>query len=166
LRSSNTADCGSRMTANAALDRAKFAKVCALYLSTTYAGERQAAHRKMQLLAKAAGLTVEQAAGLAATARSGSMRSNEATKAAGRSSFGLVYRTAARETSKRTVDLLWISHGNGHPGYLRCYCHLRGEFRSFRIDRVISIYDPETGQVIADTPGSIGAWVQAVEERL
>ena len=44
------------MTTNAALDWAKFAKVCALYRSTTYAGERQAAHRKMQLFAKAAGL--------------------------------------------------------------------------------------------------------------
>src|SRR3954467_15477048 len=100
----------------------------------------------MLLLAKAAGLTVKQAAGPAAHARLGSVRSNKATKAAGRSSFGLVYRTAARETSKRTVDLLWISQGDGHPGYLRCYCHLRGEFRSFRIDRVISIYDPEQGR--------------------
>ena len=87
----------------------------------------------MQLLAKAAGLTVERQQG-SPDAPLGSVRSNKATKAADRSSFGLVYRTAARETSKRTVELLWISQGDGHPGYLRCYCHLRGEFRSFRID--------------------------------
>lgn len=54
---------GPRMTTTSSLDRAKFAEVRALYLSTTYVGVRQAAQRKMELLAEAAGLTVEQAAG-------------------------------------------------------------------------------------------------------
>ncbi len=152
------------MSAPPTLDRTKFAKVCALYLSTTYAGERHAAHRKMELLAKAAGLTMEQAAELAVDVRMGSVRPPRVSRAASQRSFGLVYRTAARETSTRTVDLLWISHGDGHPGYLRCYCHLRREFRSFRIDRVISIFDPDTGQVIADDPSSIRAWIQVVEQ--
>ena len=57
----------------------------------------------------------------------GSVRPPKAARAAPKRNFGLVYRTAARETSTRTVDLLWISQGNGHPGYLRCYCHLRRE---------------------------------------
>ena len=40
-------------------DRVKFAKVWALYASTPFAGERHAAHRKMERLAKAVGLTLK-----------------------------------------------------------------------------------------------------------
>ena len=146
------------------LDRTKFAKVCALYRSTTYAGERHAAFGKMERLAKAAGLTLEQAADLAIDGRVASLRPSKTAKAARSRSFGLVYRTAAQEKSTRTVDLLGISRGHGHPGYLRCFCHLRHEFWSFRIDRVISIVDPGTGQVLADDPSSIWEWVHGAEQ--
>ena len=153
-----------RMRATPTLDRTRFAKVCALYLSTTYAGVRHSAFRKMGLLAKAAGLTLEQAADLAIDGRSGSLRLSKAAEAAPSRSFGLVYRTAAQEKSRRIVDLLGISPGHGHPGYLRCFCHLRREFRSFRIDRVLRIFDPDTGQVLADDPSSIRAWVRSAGE--
>jgi predicted DNA-binding transcriptional regulator YafY len=143
-------------------DRVKFAKVRALYASTLYAGERHAAHRKMELLARAAGLTIEQAADIAGGSRARSLNSSRSARATPLRSFGLVYRTDSAGTSTRTVSLLWISQGNGHPGYLRCHCHLRGEFRSFRIDRVIRIFDPGAGQVLADDPSSIRAWVRSM----
>ena len=57
------------MSAIPIFDRVKFAKVHALYASTPYAGERHAAHRKMELLAKAVGLTIEQAADIAGVSR-------------------------------------------------------------------------------------------------
>src|SRR5215203_2106044 len=110
-----------RMGVPPTLDRTKFAKVCALYLSTTYAGERHAAFGKMERLAKAAGLTLEQAADLAIDARIGPLRLSTTAEATRSRSSGLVYRTAAQEKSTRIVDLLGIK-GNGHPGYLRCYC--------------------------------------------
>jgi predicted DNA-binding transcriptional regulator YafY len=143
-------------------DRVKFAKVRALYASTPYAGERYAAHRTMELLAKAAELTIEQAADVAGRSRARSLNWSRSARATPLRSFGLVYRTDSAEASTQTVSLLWISQGRGHPGYLRCHCHLRGEFRSFRIDRVIRIFDPDTGQVLADDPSSIGAWVRSV----
>lgn len=34
------------------------------------------------------------------------------------------------------------------PGFLRAYCHLRDEYRTFRIDRIRSITDMETGEII------------------
>ena len=34
------------------------------------------------------------------------------------------------------------------PGFLRAYCHLRDEYRTFRIDHIRSITDMETGEVI------------------
>jgi predicted DNA-binding transcriptional regulator YafY len=145
-------------------DRVKFAKVRALYASTPYAGERHAAHRKMELLARAAGLSLEQAADVAGGSRARSLNSSKSARATPLRSFGLVYRTDSAETSTRTVSLLWISQGRGHPGYVRCHCHLRGEFRSFRIYRVIRIFDPDTGQVLADDPSSIRAWVRSVGE--
>src|SRR5215210_3143803 len=152
------------MSALPIFDRVKFAKVCALYASTPYAGERHAAHRKMELLARAAGLSLEQAADIAGGSRARSLNSSRSARATPVRSFGLVYRTDSTGTSTRTVNLLWSSHGDGHPGYLRCHCHLRGEFRSFRIDRVIRIFDPDTGQIIADDPSSIRAWVQSIGE--
>src|SRR5829696_1663313 len=118
----------------------------------------------MELLAKAAGLTIEQAADIAGGSRAHSLNSSKSARATPLRSFGLVYRTATAETSTRTVSLQWISEGHGHPGHLRCHCQLRGEFRSFRIDRVIRIFDPDTGQIIADDPSSIRAWVRSVGE--
>jgi|1185.fasta_scaffold01708_3 hypothetical protein len=152
------------MSAIPIFDRVKFAKVGALYASTPYASERHPAHRTMELLARAAGLSLEQTADMAGVSRVRSQNSSRSARATPARSFGLVYRTATAETSTRTVSLLWISQGGGHPGYLRCRCHLRGEFRSFRIDRVIRIFDPATGQVLADDPTSIRAWVRSAGE--
>src|SRR3712207_7868353 len=58
-------------------DRVKFAKVRALYASTPYAGERHAAHRKMELLAKAAGLSLEQAADIRSEEHTSELQSRQ-----------------------------------------------------------------------------------------
>jgi hypothetical protein len=152
------------MSALPIFDRVKFAKVRAPYASTPYAGERHAAHRKMELLAKAAGLSLEQAADIAGGSRVRSLNSSKSARATPLRSFGPVYRTDSAGTSTQTVSLQWISEDHGHPGHLRCHCHLRGEFRSFRIDRVIRIFDSGTGQVLADDPSSIRAWVRSIGE--
>ena len=78
------------MSALPIFDRVKFAKVRALYASTPYAGERHAAHRKMELLAKAAGLTIEQAADVAGRSRARSLNWSRSARATPLRSFGLV----------------------------------------------------------------------------
>ncbi len=59
------------------------------------------------------------------------------------------YRNAAGEQSQRRIT---VRHVTGNPPTnLLAFCHERRAARSFRIDRISEIIDPETGEVI-DTP--------------
>ncbi|CCG42158.1 hypothetical protein [Magnetospirillum molischianum] len=58
------------------------------------------------------------------------------------STFVLVYRNAKGEESTRRVTLRGIADAAGDAAVcLRCWCHERNAFRSFRSDRVVRVID-------------------------
>ena len=67
------------------------------------------------------------------------------------SNLNIEYTNAAGEISRRDIS---ISHYDGSC-YLRGFCHLRGEPRTFRIDRVSSCIDRDTGEVVSDIPAHL-----------
>jgi predicted DNA-binding transcriptional regulator YafY len=76
----------------------------------------------------------------------------------------LSYRSFHRETTQRTVDpyALALQWGNW---YLVAHCHLRGELRTFRVDR---IQDVEIGSETFEVPASFSArehLMQMTQER-
>jgi hypothetical protein len=50
----------------------------------------------------------------------------------------IVYRDASWEDTIRLIDPERTFHGRSGHTYLRAYCHLRCEYRTFRMDRVMS----------------------------
>jgi hypothetical protein len=66
----------------------------------------------------------------------------------------LHYRDSHGQISDRLVT---VQHIDGATGTLHGYCHMRHMPRAFRLDRVVTAADPETGEVIADLP----AWLAA-----
>ncbi len=60
----------------------------------------------------------------------------------------IVYINAKKETSKRTIQ---IQEYDGSP-YLRGFCELRNEQRTFRIDRIQETINSETGEIINNIP--------------
>lgn len=69
----------------------------------------------------------------------------------------LKYRDADRSISERVVlvDTFDVREENGVPvalTHLRGVCTLRHARRTFRVDRIVSAADPETGEIIADLP--------------
>ena len=67
------------------------------------------------------------------------------------SKLSIEYTNGAGDNSKRDID---ISHYDGSC-HLRGYCHLRSEPRTFRIDRVKSCVDRDTGEVVSDIPAHL-----------
>lgn len=61
----------------------------------------------------------------------------------------LDYASAKDERSQRLVTCRKICMRAGVP-YLTAYCHFRKSLRSFRIDRICSISDPATGEVLGE----------------
>jgi hypothetical protein len=63
----------------------------------------------------------------------------------------LTYRDAGGDTTERTIAI------NGYDGscYLRGFCNLRGEQRTFRIDRILYAVDIDTGEVVSDVPAHL-----------
>lgn len=62
------------------------------------------------------------------------------------------YRSAFDEVSERIISEVEASG----PHHLSAYCHLRGEARTFRIDRIESALDLATGQPVADLRAHFG----------
>lgn len=73
----------------------------------------------------------------------------------------LTYRDGAGETTERTVSI------DGYDGscYLRGFCNLRGEQRTFRIDRIIDAIDTDTGEMVADVPAHLRNKYESAPER-
>jgi hypothetical protein len=72
----------------------------------------------------------------------------------------LSYQNAKLELSERSVH---IDHYDGSC-YLRGYCELRDEYRTFRVDRIIECIDEETGEIIRDLPGHLWTkWTNSPE---
>lgn len=51
----------------------------------------------------------------------------------------MIYKAFGNDTSERLIEPIGIFHEHEN-WYTIAYCHLRGEYRQFRIDRVIEIY--------------------------
>ncbi len=63
--------------------------------------------------------------------------------------FEIEYVNGSGESSRRRIH---IQTYNGSP-YLKAYCHLRNEPRTFRIDRIREAIALSSGEVINDLPG-------------
>lgn len=79
---------------------------------------------------------------------------NEAVEIAdaGKSLSGLAlvleYRDSRGRTSQRIVTCKQFAVQAGTE-FLKAYCHQRGGPRSFRIDRIVDIFDPQTGESLS-----------------
>lgn len=51
--------------------------------------------------------------------------------------YRITYASESGETSERYIDVIGMSQAYGDRLYIRAYCHLRGEARSFRAERII-----------------------------
>lgn len=79
------------------------------------------------------------------------------------------YTPNTDEVSERNVDPLEISLADGH-WYLRGWCHLRQDLRSFRVDRIEACSDtreahgrdPETGEAAAIAPAESDETIDVV----
>ena len=52
-------------------------------------------------------------------------------------SYRIWYQSEAGRATERTIDLLRVSQAHDGRVFLRAYCHLRNEERTFRADRVL-----------------------------
>lgn len=52
-------------------------------------------------------------------------------------SYRIWYQSEAGRATERTIDLLRVSRAQDGRVFLRAYCHLRNEERTFRADRVL-----------------------------
>ena len=65
-------------------------------------------------------------------------------------SFLLRYRREDGDVQDRVVDIWKISRSYTGEVYFDAFCHLRGDRRRFRPDRVLSMASPATGEIIDD----------------
>lgn len=56
--------------------------------------------------------------------------------------FGIEYVRADGERSVRRITSMALRFNDGAP-LLQCWCHERNAFRSFRLDRIMSCFDPD-----------------------
>ncbi|WP_319498038.1 WYL domain-containing protein [uncultured Cohaesibacter sp.] len=68
-------------------------------------------------------------------------------------SFLLQYRREDGDVQDRVVDIWKISRSYTGEVYFDAFCHLRGDRRRFRPDRVISMASPATGEIVDDPVG-------------
>ena len=52
-------------------------------------------------------------------------------------SYRLWYQSGSGRMTERTIDLIGLRRSSEGVVYLRAYCHLRGEDRTFRADRIL-----------------------------
>jgi hypothetical protein len=71
--------------------------------------------------------------------------------------IGLVYRDAQSAETERVITVHGAQADDARITMLEGYCHLQRGPRSFRTDRILRAYDPETGELIPD----LGAWLGA-----
>jgi len=56
--------------------------------------------------------------------------------------YRITYSSESGETSERTIDVIGTNRAYGDRLYIRAFCNLRGEERTFRADRIISSEPP------------------------
>ncbi len=62
----------------------------------------------------------------------------------------LSYKDEDGKISNRRVSICRVSNSKGGNVILSCYCYEAKEPRTFRLDRIIEVVDPETGEIISD----------------
>lgn len=60
--------------------------------------------------------------------------------------FGMEYSDSRGWASTRAIRCLAVDPQ--HPAYLKAFCNVRGEPRTFRVDRIISVFDYRTGEML------------------
>lgn len=104
-------------------------------------------------------LAAEKAAQVAASAarkRPRASRTSSAHPLRG-TKYLLTYEDAFGGLSERKIRLERVFEDSGETRIM-AHCYLRKERREFRLDRIISIIDAETGAFIADPQGFFGNW--------
>ncbi|MFP4383940.1 MAG: WYL domain-containing protein, partial [Spirochaetia bacterium] len=51
--------------------------------------------------------------------------------------YNITYMDSSGQYTEREIQVLRITHRNGIPVYIKAYCRLRMENRTFRTDRII-----------------------------
>jgi hypothetical protein len=74
----------------------------------------------------------------------------------------LDYSDAKGRLSQRLVTCTRIENNAGIE-YLRAFCHKREAIRAFRIDRILSVFDPATGECLNPVKGYFDRFSTAVE---
>src|SRR5437868_13892199 len=62
---------------------------------------------------------------------------------------GIAYKDERGLRSKRVIRLRRLDAGE-YASYLRAFCELRKDERTFRLDRIDTLYDPSTGEILGD----------------
>lgn len=68
------------------------------------------------------------------------------------------YTDVSGNESERLVTIRRIAEGRDNQKMLQAFCHMRSEVRSFRVDRIESLVDVNTGEVF-DNASSIEQWL-------
>jgi len=68
----------------------------------------------------------------------------------GPSTVGIQYVSAEGTFTERRITIVSLDDPNfpSDPPMIYAYCHLRGEMRHFRTDRIVSLFDPDTGEAL------------------
>lgn len=69
-----------------------------------------------------------------------------------RATHFLQYRDADDQLTQRHITLRGVDRGSFYTDlvFLRAWCHLRGDDRTFRRDRIVGVFDPATGEDMGD----------------
>jgi hypothetical protein len=78
--------------------------------------------------------------------------------------IGILYVAADFEQTQRVITIGAIDNPGGGPAYITAYCHLRHAPRTFRSDRIVGFFDPETGEAMRNV--TIGADGEAFRKLL
>jgi hypothetical protein len=63
---------------------------------------------------------------------------------------GINYSDADNFVTSRVITILSIDNRPGFHTLLKSYCHMKDAIRHFRHDRIMSYFDPESGEVLTD----------------
>lgn len=79
--------------------------------------------------------------------------------------IGLAYCDASGHRSQRVVSCASVRMSASGETYLRARCHLRDDWRSFRLDRIAEVTDYRTGEIISDVAGFFAAFQPAARRQ-
>jgi hypothetical protein len=81
--------------------------------------------------------------------------------------IGFAYKDQFGQRTTRVVRLKRMDPSE-YATFIHAFCELRGEDRTFQIDRILTLYDPVTGETLGDPDSFFGPYIDralAEEER-